>query len=320
MRPPEPLHQGEWAAHESAAHFVNPLVSDERQPPPPQKKHFGFIPRGKEGDYVMYTSVCLLLLAWAGLTETGIVVSVYAPSPSAVCEAFAGFLYPDMQDPTMRGLFAREPFLLHVLHTIMRVYGTFVVGSVGGIIVGMLAGRSLWWGETFQLFVGVFNVLPRIFVLGILVAGIPFYGPLLGSSGVVLLTLVTTFCMVGNTSFAIARDDTYKPDRDSARALGMNELQMLFLVEVPVATPPLIAAMRAGAWITLGTVYFGEFMIAPDGVGAILSAMVTNTREAELYATVVIGLILVVPMFFASSHLPLLLAKLTRLASLVLRG
>lgn len=270
---------------------------------PPVPKILGFIPPGKEGVYAKYAVSLSIFLAWTFLTETKLFVSVYAPSPSAVFDALVGFVYPDMQDPIARGLFAREPFFEHVAETLMRVYGALTIGSFAGVALGMLAGRSRWWGETFKGFVSEFNVVPRIFILGILVAGVPFFGPLLGASGVVLLTIVTTFCVVGNTTFEIARDPEYKKYRDAADALGMSTAQIAFLVEIPLAMPPLVAALRAGLWTALGTTYFGEYMIASDGVGAILSAMVTNTREPELYAIVILGFIVVLPMFVALSYL-----------------
>jgi ABC-type nitrate/sulfonate/bicarbonate transport system permease component len=236
-----------------------------------------------------------LLAIWALATESGVVHSVYLPSPSDVLAAFWSLVSGDQTDLTLMSLMRRHSFVEQVCLTATRLYVSLVIGAVGGVVVGLAAGHSRRWHATFKGAISVVGTTPRIFLLSLLAVGIYPFGPLLGTTGIIVIGTVVSFLYLGNTAYEIARNREYKEYIEAARIDGANWVQIYVLIVLPIAKPALMAATRVALWSALGITYFAEWMIAPNGMGIFLSTTVSISRMPELFAIILTGYLLVLP-------------------------
>jgi osmoprotectant transport system permease protein len=128
------------------------------------------------------------------------------------------------------------------------------------IPLGVFAAKNRRAGQAVLAFVGMIQTLPT---LALLVFMIPIFG--IGSvPAVVALFLYSLLPIVRNTHAGLSGIPSSL--RESARALGLPRGAMLRLIELPLASPLIIAGIKSAAVINVGTATLGA-LIGAGGLG-----------------------------------------------------
>jgi osmoprotectant transport system permease protein len=149
---------------------------------------------------------------------------------------------------------------------LMIVAVSVVAAIVAGVPLGVFAHRRRRAGGIALRVTDVIQTLPSLAMFGFL---IPL--PLLGGIGVrpaiVALILYSLLPIVRSTLVGLERVDPAV--REAAVALGMTERQMLFGVELPLATPAIIAGIRIATVTAIGVATIAA-AIGGGGLGTLI--------------------------------------------------
>jgi osmoprotectant transport system permease protein len=160
-----------------------------------------------------------------------------------------------------------------------------VAVSLGAAILfavplGIFAARRRWLGQLVLAMTGVVQTIPS---LALLVFMIPLFG--IGAPpAIAALFLYSLLPIVRNTCAGLS--GIPPPLRESAEALGLSAGARLRLIELPLASPSILAGIKTSAVINVGTATLGAVIgaggfgqpiltgIRLDDVGLILSGAV----------------------------------------------
>ncbi|MCY3924372.1 MAG: ABC transporter permease [bacterium] len=158
----------------------------------------------------------------------------------------------------------------------------FALGSLLGLIVGIVLGRFQKAAKTLGPFVVIINAMPKIAFLPLILI---VYG--VGeTSKVVLAVLIVFFIVEVPTQSAVALVD---PDLDLvSRTMGATQRQRFLKVTLPGITPAVFGALRLSAVISVLAVVFGEIFSAKRGLGQRLITAANQLSYGDTFAIVFI--------------------------------
>ena len=156
----------------------------------------------------------------------------------------------------------------HLLLTAVAVLGACLVG----IPLGVVASRN---PRIAALVVGVSGALQTIPSIALLAFMLPVFG--IGAApAIAALFLYGLLPIVRNTIAGLRSVD---PETiDVAKALGMRPLQLLRLVELPLAVPVILAGVRTCTVISIGTATLAAFI----GAGGLGDPIVTGLSVTDV--------------------------------------
>lgn len=172
------------------------------------------------------------------------------------------------------------------------VYLTLIPVSLAiviGVTLGLLITRVPWLRNSVLAGVGVIQTLPSLALLALLL-------PILGigiRNAIVALTLYALLPIVSNTCTGILG---VPPETvEAARGLGFTRRQRLWLVQLPLASPVIIAGIRTAAVIDVGIATLAAF-IGAGGLGQFIvrGLQMNNFRLTTLGAVAAVLLALAV--------------------------
>ncbi len=142
-----------------------------------------------------------------------------------------------------------------------------------GIPLGILAYRSVWLRNMIIPLANTIQTIPSLAILALLL-------PLLGIGATPAITSLTLYALlpiIRNTYTGIA--EIPKPVLQTAEGLGFSSAQKLWIIELPLAAPVMIAGIRTSAVICVGIATLSA-LIGAGGLGDfIVSGLsLNNTR------------------------------------------
>ena len=158
----------------------------------------------------------------------------------------------------------------------------FALGSILGLVAGIVLGRFRRASKAVGPFVVIVNAMPKIAFLPLILI---VYG--VGEmSKVVLAVLIVFFIVQVPTQAAVALVD---PDLDMvARTMGASQRQRFTKVTLPGITPAVFGALRLSAVISVLAVVFGEIFSARRGLGQRLITAANQLSYGDTFAIVFI--------------------------------
>ncbi len=150
-----------------------------------------------------------------------------------------------------------------VLEHLLLVGSSLFAAILLAVPLGVFSAKNRRAGQVVLAVVGVIQTLPT---LALLVFMIPLFG--IGSvPAVVALFLYSLLPIVRNTHAGL----TGIPDsvRESAQALGLPNAATLRLIELPLASPLILAGIKSAAVINVGTATLGA-LIGAGGLGQLI--------------------------------------------------
>ncbi len=246
---PEPLHR-------SDAEFDRLIVSERRRA------------KSRQTNLAAALSLAFLVAflgAWELVHATGLIKPIFVSDPQSVARAVI--------------------VLLGKMSTWAAVQATFVaalcglvVGALLGIVSGILMARIPVLWRAFHPYLTIFNALPRpalapIFILWFGLGALP---------KIAVAVTIVFFVLVLNTMAGIGSvpaDILFL-----SRSLGMTSWQRFWIVELPHATPTIVAGLRLGAVYAVLGVVVSEIVAANEGLGQLLVQYTNQFSIAESFA------------------------------------
>jgi len=144
-----------------------------------------------------------------------------------------------------------------------------------GVPLGILLTRQPAWKVVVLGSSNVIQTIPSLALFGLLLP-LPWLGLRAGRLTVTALTLYALLPIVRNTYTGISGIEA--PVREAALGMGLNSRQLLWHVELPLASPVILAGVRVATVITIGVATIAA-AIGAGGLGELIFrgvAMVDN--------------------------------------------
>lgn len=171
----------------------------------------------------------------------------------------------------------------------LKLTGIALAGSiVFGVFLGIAVYRTRWLSRATVYVAGLLQTIPSIALLGLMI-------PLLGIGTVPAITALFLYSLLPilrNTVTALASVDPII--RRVAVAIGLNRVEQLRYVYLPLSLPSILAGIRTAAVISIGTATLAAF-IGAGGLGdPIVTGLALNDPRMILQGAVPAAILAIV--------------------------
>ncbi|MGI4802846.1 MAG: ABC transporter permease [Janthinobacterium lividum] len=201
---------------------------------------------------ITLASIAVVLCAWVGVTEGGLVRDLFLPSPA---DLWSGFL--ELIEEGYKG----RPLLVHVGDSLFRVGAGFVTGVAVGTLLGLAMGYLPKLDALAAPFVEFLRPLPQLAYLILLIIW-------LGIGETSKITML--FLAALPVAAVAARDGVRNVPAERlrvAQTLGASNWQVFRHVIIPSALPEILVGARLAAGIVYGTLIAAEIIAGSSGIG-----------------------------------------------------
>jgi osmoprotectant transport system permease protein len=143
---------------------------------------------------------------------------------------------------------------------------SIALAVVIGMPLGILLTRSPAWKPVVLGGSNVVQTIPSLALFGLLLP-LPWLGARADRLTVTALTLYALLPIIRNTFAGISAIDA--PVREAAIGMGLNSRQLLWHVELPLASPVILAGVRVATVITIGVATIAA-AIGAGGLGELI--------------------------------------------------
>ncbi|MGN6184962.1 MAG: ABC transporter permease [Thermoanaerobaculia bacterium] len=141
-----------------------------------------------------------------------------------------------------------------------------IVAIVAGVPLGTLAHRRARAGTIALKITDMIQTVPSLALFGFLIP-LPFIGGIGARPAIVALVLYSLLPIVRSTLVGLARVDPFV--REAAIAMGMTDAQLLWNIELPLATPAIVAGIRIATVTAIGVATIAA-AIGGGGLGTLI--------------------------------------------------
>ncbi len=181
---------------------------------------------------------------------------------------------------------------LATIVTLKNMVWGFLGGTVSGVVMGLLLGRSDYLARIFGPYVVAANSVPRIALVPLIIL---MFG--LGDMSKIVTAWIVVFFVVFFNTF----EGTRSVDRDqiaAARLLGANEMTVLRTVVIPSALAWVFASLTPAVSFALIGVIVGEFIGAERGLGKLIIEAEARANAAEMMVAIFVMMIVGIMLAF----------------------
>jgi NitT/TauT family transport system permease protein len=207
---------------------------------------------------------------WEMMSRLGLINPLFIGNPLGILAFF------------FKGLFVTQELVVHLLWTLAGTLAAFVLGSVTGILVGLL---FVAYPKVEQFIDPIFaglNALPRIALAPLFLL---WFG--LGISSKIALGFSLTFFIVLSSTIAGARS-VNSDHLTLARTLGASSTQVFRRITLPSAVPTVFSGLRLGLIYALLGVIAGEIIAAQHGLGQSLTFLAGTFQINGVFAVLLL--------------------------------
>ena len=164
--------------------------------------------------------------------------------------------------------------------------GTHIYISVTSVVFCFILGFPLavfmyfhkkWEGPIMT----VINTLQTVPSMAMLTIFLILFG--LGTNTVILLVIVYSLLPIVSNTFA-GLNNVNPTYLDSAKGLGMNQWQVLFIVQVPLALPIILGGLKNALILAVGTTTIGSF-VGAGGLGDVILRGINTVGGTSILLT-----------------------------------
>lgn len=236
---------------------------------------------------VVLFSILILLVLW----HVGAVIldaNVILPTPTKAIHALVE-------------LVGTSPFSLHIGTTVLRALESFAIISLSGILLGILAGSSIYIHALLRPFLAICKAVPVMSV--ILLAFIWFSSGTVPLFSAFLMGFPVMFVQVESGVRSISK----KLD-EMVRMYALTKKERIFHFILPSLAPSIATGARSSLAMVWKVVIAAEVLTVPRyGVGSRMQMAQVNLETAEVLAWTLIAVVLTVAgdvLFDAALRLP----------------
>jgi NitT/TauT family transport system permease protein len=215
---------------------------------------------------------------WQAFTTWGIVDPFFFGQPSGIWKRLIDLF----QHGTQFGSFYQN-----IWTTIQEALVGFAVGSLTGIVFGVVLGQSRYLSEVLGPYIKMVNAIPRIVLGSIFIVA---FG--IGVTPKILLAAVLVFFIVFFNAFQGVRE----VDRNvlaNVRVLGASRMQITRHVIVPSALTWIIASLHSAFGFAIVGALVGEVLGAQSGLGLVIKTAQNNFDPNGVFATMLVIAVIV---------------------------
>ena len=166
------------------------------------------------------------------------------------------------------GILLIKAISIHIMYVAVSVLFGFIIGIIFGIALSRLPKYS----NIIIPVLSVFQTIPGLVFIGLLFLWLG----MTPSTVIIALAIYAMFPVLKNTYTGILEvDNKYI---DAARGCGMSNRQRLFLIELPLAMPTIMAGLRMSAIYTVSWTVLAA-MIGLGGLGDFVYQGVTSNNN-----------------------------------------
>jgi osmoprotectant transport system permease protein len=175
-----------------------------------------------------------------------------------------------------------------LLNDILRLTGehlvlvltSMTIAILLGVPAGILLTRRVSLRKWLLGFASVMQTIPSLALFGFLIP-IPFIGGIGPRTVIVALVLYALLPILRNTFVGIANVDA--AISESAVAMGMTDVQLLRMVQLPLAAQTILAGIRVATVTTVGTATIAA-AIGGGGLGVFIFRGVASVDSTQILA------------------------------------
>lgn len=153
--------------------------------------------------------------------------------------------------------------LLRTMEHLTLAAAATSIAAIIAIPTGVWLTRNPVWNKTVLGFAGVLQTIPSLALLGFLIS-LPYIGGTNKKTAVVALVLYGLLPIMRNTVTGINGVDPNV--REAGRGMGMTDSQLLFQVELPLASSVILAGVRVAMILSIGIATIAAY-IGAGGLG-----------------------------------------------------
>jgi len=172
-----------------------------------------------------------------------------------------------------------EIWELTLEHVSMVLIAVGIASSIG-IALGILLTRRAGWRRPVLGFASLMQTVPSLALFGFLIP-IPLIGGIGRRTAILALVLYALLPVLRNTLAGILGVDAAV--RESALAMGMTARQILWEVELPLASRTILAGIRVATVTTIGTATIAAY-IGAGGLGVLISRGLASVDSSQILA------------------------------------
>ncbi len=215
----------------------------------------------------------VILGGWEISARYKLIDPFFYSMPSMIWEQIVEWV----RDGTSQG-----PLWTQVLVTLEETVIGFLIGSVAGVICGILLGRNKLLSDVFSLYIQIANSIPRVVLGSIFVIALG-----LGMASKVALAVVMVFFVVfGNAFQGVREADKYMIA--NAQILGASPRQLTTAVVIPSAMSWILASLHVSFGFALVGAVVGEFLGAKEGIGLLISTAQGAFNASGVFAAMIV--------------------------------
>lgn len=174
---------------------------------------------------------------------------------------------------------AREAIGLLGQHLVLVGISTLVAAAIGMPVGVALTRRPRWRGPVLGL-ANVFQTIPSLALFGFLIP-LPFIGGIGARTAIVALVVYALLPIIRNTYTGITGVDPAV--REAGLGMGMRDRELLWLVELPLAAPVILAGVRIATVVGVGTATIAA-AIGAGGLGVYIFRGVATVNDTLILA------------------------------------
>lgn len=174
------------------------------------------------------------------------------------------------------------PLWWQIWVTIYEAIAGFLIGSIGGILCGIVLGRNQLLADVFSIYIKIANSIPRIVLGSIFIVTLG-----LGAPSKIALAVVMVFFVV----FANAFQGVREADKNliaNARILGASDWQVTRSVILPSAMSWILASLHVSFGFALVAAIVGEFLGAREGMGLLIATAQGSFDANGVFAAMIV--------------------------------
>ena len=188
----------------------------------------------------------------------------------------------------------RQEHLLELtIEHIVIVVEAIVIATVIGLVLGILTYQTRRPREIVLAITGTFLTIPSLALFGLFIVWIG-----LGTAPVLIaLVMYALLPIVRNTIVGLREVDPSVVE--SAQGMGMNRVQRLLRIELPLAWPVVIVGMRVSTLVVLGIAAIGAYINGPGLGNDIFTGLARIGTSTAVYVVLggMLGILILAVLF-----------------------
>jgi len=164
-------------------------------------------------------------------------------------------------------------------HLFLAVVATLIAALIG-IPIGIVLTRKPRWSGPVLGIANILQTVPSLALLGFLLS-LPLLGGIGAKSAIIALVLYALLPLIRNTYIGITSVDPAV--KEAGRGMGMTDRQLLFLVEMPLASGVIFAGIRIAMVVCIGVTTIAA-AIGAGGLGEFIFRGLSTVNNTLILA------------------------------------